>query len=254
MGKNVVGEIAKAVVIEYDEAVRGKMTTLLRQIGFAIQEESSGQRGVALAHRAKPDLIVVGFGLPDIDGIETIRRLSAHLDAYILAVMDVSEEIEVVLAFDAGADGYSPKPLREREFRARIDSFSRRQARINQMLSDRQGSAVEVLSHGALRLDSSTWEVHLDGMPIVLTATEFTLLNVLMQVPGRVRSKKELARRVSLEGDDLEHGYVSDSDVRSIEVHIANLRRKLGDSARSSQWIETVRGVGYRLVNDPGSY
>ncbi|MFJ2619895.1 response regulator transcription factor [Glutamicibacter sp. NPDC087344] len=250
----MVGEIAKAVVIEYDESVRGKMTTSLRQIGYAVHEESSGQRGVALAQRVKPDLVVVGFGLPDIDGIETIRRLNANLEADILAVMDISEEIEVVLTFDAGADGYCPKPLREREFRARVDAFSRRKARINQLLSDRHGATPRVLSHGALRLDSSTWEVHLDGAPIVLTATEFTLLHVLMQVPGRVRSKKELARKVSADSDDLELGYVSDSDVRSIEVHIANLRRKLGDSARSSLWIETVRGVGYRLVNDPGSY
>lgn len=244
----MIGENAVAVVIEKDDQLRDRISGILRQIGFMVHEECSGRRGSARAFNDRPQLVVVGFGLPDIDGVATIRRLSAKLESRILAVLDPSTEIDVVLALDAGADAYTPKPLRDGEFRALVDAQMRRQIRAQKSRKASKTLDDHSLIHGALTLNSSSWEVRLDGELVTLTATEFALLHVLMRAPGRVRSKKELARRVTLGNDD--SGYVTDADVRSIEVHIANLRRKLGDSARAAQWIETVRGVGYRLVND----
>ncbi|WP_313813949.1 response regulator transcription factor [Glutamicibacter sp.] len=243
------GEAVIAVVIENDDAERNRICVVLRQIGFTVHEENSGVRGVGLATQTVPELVIVGFGLPDIDGIETIRRLSTVSDAYILAVLEPDDEIKVVLALDAGADGYSSKPLREGEFRAQVDALIRRQALTSRSVQEAKGQVQQILRHGSLTLDPAAWEVKLDGEQIILTATEFALLQILMRSPGRVHSKRELARRVNLNGDNHGNEYVTDSDVRSIEVHVANLRRKLGDSARASQWVETVRGVGYRLVN-----
>lgn len=250
----MVADVIVAVVIAQENEQRATMSNLLRQVGMTVNEAISGRAGVELSVRIKPDLVVVGFGLPDIDGVETIRRLHASCDAFLLAVMDVSEEIEVVLAYDAGADSCCPTPLREREFRAQVDAFSRRHVFTKRKISAVYDPAVQVLRHGELSVDVATWEVSLDGKQIDLTATEFTILHMLMLRPGRVRSKKELARRIGLDGVEDENVYVSSSDVRSIEVHVANLRRKLGDSARESHWIETIRGVGYRMVNDPSAH
>lgn len=248
IGESVIGENAVALVIEKDDQLRGRISGILRQVGFVVHEECSGRKGAARAFIDRPQLVVVGFGLSDIDGVATIRRLSVKLESRILAVLDPSTEIDVVLALDAGADAYTPKPLRDGEFRALVDALTRRQIRTQKTRKASKALQDHSLVHGALTLDSSTWEVRLEGEPVTLTATEFALLQVLMRAPGRVRSKKDLARMVTLNHDD--SGYVTDADVRSIEVHIANLRRKLGDSARTAQWIETVRGVGYRLVND----
>ncbi|GAA1415159.1 DNA-binding response regulator [Glutamicibacter uratoxydans] len=249
MGKSVDGEAVIAVVIESDDAISDRVCGVLRNIGFVVHDESSGQRGVSLAAQVKPDLVIVGFGLPDIDGIETIRRLSSALESYVLALLDPANEIKLVQALDAGADGYCSKPLRDGEFRAQVDALMRRHAISARARQSDPGQEPQQLRHGQLTLDSSGWEVRMDGVLVALTATEFSILHVLMSAPGRVRSKRELARRVNLNEEDLDHGFVTESDVRSIEVHVANLRRKLGDSARASQWIETVRGVGYRLVN-----
>ncbi|GAA2957907.1 MULTISPECIES: response regulator transcription factor [Glutamicibacter] len=245
----LVGENRKAVVIEHEFETRAVLSRMLKHVGFVVQEASTGEEGVDLATRSNPEVIVVGYGLRDIDGHETLRRISARVNALLLAVLETNDEFEVVHAYDSGADGVVAKPIKKREFRARVDSFVRRQDNINNLLALRERRADQILRHRNLALNVVTWQVTIDDVPVKLTATEFSLLRALLVYPGHVRSKKELARIL---GDEDELGavdlYVSPAAVRSIEVHIANLRRKLGDSAREERWIETVRGVGYRMI------
>lgn len=251
---SLAGDVRKAVVIEHEFEVRAVLSRLLRQVGFVVHETSSGEIGVELAERINPQVIVVGSGLRDIDGHETLRRLSNRVSAHLLAVLESDEEFDVVHSFDAGADGVMSKPLREREFRARIDSFVRRQASTSRLLALGESQRGRILSHRNLTLNVVTWQVMIDAESVELTATEFSLLRALLLHPGHVRSKKELARMLNDEdGAGAVDLYVSPAAVRSIEVHIANLRRKLGDSARTELWIETVRGVGYRMVGEQNS-
>ncbi|WP_404288946.1 response regulator transcription factor [Glutamicibacter arilaitensis] len=248
---SLAGEVRKAVVIEHEFEVRAVSSRLLRLVGFVVQETSSGEVGVELAERLNPQVIVVGSGLRDIDGHETLRRLSARVNAHLLAVIDSNDEFDMVQAYDAGADGVVTRPLREREFRARIDSFVRRQDSTGKLLAIGKSQAGRILRHRNLTLNVVTWQVMIDDHVVELTATEFSLLRALLQHPGHVRSKKELARILDDEdGAGAMVLYVSPAAVRSIEVHVANLRRKLGDSARKELWIETVRGVGYRMISE----
>lgn len=266
-----------AVVIEDDEDIRGLLGALLTQSGFEVHEASSGAEGVDAVEARDPTLVTVDLGLPDIDGYEVTRRVRRFSDAYLLMLTARSEEIDTLMGLDAGADDYVVKPFRPRELRARVEALMRRPragrvapsgqaapvasapspvttapapATVAPVAAPAAGSVEPFLELSGLRLVPSLHEVWVDGELVALTPTEFLLLMDLLQARRVVRSKEQLCRVLRDEEPD-SGTYVSASDERSVEVHMGNLRRKLGDDPRTPRWVETVRGVGYRAVGVP---
>lgn len=246
-----------AVVVEDDEDIRGLLEAVLQQSGFDVHSTDSGVTGVELVDSHRPDLVTLDLGLPDIDGFETARRIRTISNAHIVMLTARSDEIDTVLGLEAGADEYVTKPFRPRELRARVDAIMRRRNSHKQADLPVPATGVPepelqepvpgdvVRSLNGLKLNTSTYTVEVDGQAKSITPTEFVLLDALLGSNGRIRTKSDLVRRLRDESGD-SGTFVSASDERSVEVHLGNLRRKLGDSASDPLWIETVRGVGYR--------
>lgn len=242
-----------AVVIEDDADVRNLLEAVLLQSGFSVHTAGGGREGVEVVRRQVPDVITVDVGLPDIDGFEVLRRIREISDAYVVMLTGRTEELDVLTAFHSGADDYITKPFRPRELRARIATMMRRPrqeatgatppASVPQPALPQEDS---ILRYNGLTLDARTRTAAVQGEPLGLTRSEFDLLQDLMRVAGAVRTRPELVR-VARGDFDRDDAYVSESDERSVEVHIGNLRRKLGDDPNSLSYLQTVRGVGYRL-------
>lgn len=226
-----------AVVIEDDADIRALIAEVLDQAGFSVRTASSGAEGAVLVRELQPVVTTLDVSMPGIDGFETARRIRAASATYLLMITARTEEVDVLQGLQAGADDYVTKPFRPRELRARIDAMLRRPRQIG------DGAADEWLEREGLRLNLARRLVEADGADPGLTRSEFDILVALLEAKGRVLSKAVLSQRVrGVAPDD----WVSEQDERAIEVHVANLRRKLGDSAGRPRWIETVRGVGYR--------
>lgn len=250
-----------AVVVEDDEDIRGLLEVVLQQSGFDVHSTASGTHGVGLVESHLPDLVTLDLGLPDIDGFETARRIRTISDAHIVMLTARADELDTILGLEAGADEYMTKPFRPRELRARVDAIMRRRGSHSQAAPEAPAGVAEtqptvrsgheeggfVRSLNGLVLNPSAYTVEVDGDVKNITPTEFVLLDQLLASNGHIRTKTELVRR--LRDEDSDSGtFVSAADERSIEVHLGNLRRKLGDSSQDPRWIETVRGVGYRAA------
>ena len=255
-----------AVVIEDDADIRNLLAAILDQAGFSCHSCESGQEGIAAVRAYDPILTTLDISLPGIDGFEVARQIRAFSSTYIIMLSARDEEIDTLMGLDAGADDYLTKPFRPRELRARIEAMLRRYVTPVQAAAAAATPAPSPvpaaapapaqpeddatggwISHNGLRINSEMWLVDLDGAPLELTRSEFDLLMAIMSGNRRVISKDTLA--LELRGDYATSGYVSDSDRRAVEVHMANLRRKLNDPVASPRYIETVRGVGYRLAD-----
>ena len=264
-----------AVVIEDDADIRNLLEAILAQAGFTCYTAGAGLEGIAAIRQYDPILTTLDISLPGIDGFEVTRQIRSFSNTYIIVLSARNEEIDTLMGLDAGADDYLTKPFRPRELRARIEAMLRRfhlggpiqtaerpafepsPARTpvpepppivadESEENDEDGDESGWLSHNGLRINADMWLCDLDGAPVELTRSEFDLLLAIMQGNRRVISKDSLA--LELRGDYASSGYVSDSDRRAVEVHMANLRRKLNDPVGSPRYIETVRGVGYRLA------
>ncbi|WP_030147829.1 response regulator transcription factor [Mycetocola saprophilus] len=260
--------IRTAVVIEDDPDIRGLITTILTQAGFAVASSPSGIEGVELVRAEQPSIVTLDIGLLDIDGLEVARRIRLFSDCYIVMLTAQADEVDVLFGLESGADDYLAKPFRPRELRARIEAMLRRPrggapaaVPAEAVAPVSPAAPVEpaaplvaeapvsdrVFSHNGLILDRDTRTVECRGLTIALTRTEFDLLASLLASGRRVRSKADLVRELRA-GEYMVSDYVSESEERSIEVHFGNLRRKLGDDVRQPEWVETVRGVGYRMA------
>ncbi|GAA4026358.1 response regulator transcription factor [Arthrobacter methylotrophus] len=242
----------------------------------------NGVDGVAAVRLHNPDVITLDLGLPDIDGIEVTRRVREFSDAYIVMLTARAREVDTLQGLAVGADDFITKPFRARELLARVETLLRR-PRGSKLLSGVSGGSATSelpraegamalsapvpsppptsgqpangqpaeehtgLEHNGLYLDVATRTTRVGAEEVQLTRTEFDLLQALMEAGRVVRSTTGLARWLHAREYET-GGYVSESEERAIQVHIANLRRKLGDSAQSPRWVETVRGVGYRLA------
>ncbi len=243
-----------AVVIEDEADIRALLAAVLEQAGFTVHAAADGAEGVALVSEHGPLVTTLDINMPGMDGFETAKRIRAVSSTYIVMLSARTEEIDALQGLEAGADDYVAKPFRPRELRARIDAMLRRPRHF----ADGPGAAptapVELptagagwIEHNGVRLSRDMRIAVLEGDDLELTRSEFDILADLMAAGRRVRTKADLA--LMLRGEQYTGAeFVSDSDARAIEVHIANLRRKLGESPTQPRWIETVRGVGYRLT------
>ena len=196
-------------------------------------EAANGLDGVEQARTEAPDVIVLDLMLPGLDGVEACRRIRTFSDAYVLMLTARADEIDKLVGLAVGADDYLTKPFSPRELVARVEALLRRPRMVSPAES---GPPLRV---GRLIVDRSAHEVRFDDQPVHLTRLEFKLLAVLAGEPRVAFSRRALVDHVWGES------WVGDE--RIVDVHVRNLRRKLGDDAGSSRVIRTVRGVGYRI-------
>lgn len=249
-------DLGVAVVVEDDEDVRHLVEAVLSQAGFDVHGAASGREGVEVVRSQKASVVTLDVGLSDIDGFEVLRRIREFSDAYVVMLTARTDELDTLTALHTGADDFMTKPFRPRELRARVAAMMRRPRLDAAATAREQGESVSkgavrpqdaVFRHNGLVLNPHTRSVTLDGVPTSLTRSEFDLLHALLKGAGAVRSKVDLVRVVRGEyyGAD---AYISESDERAVEVHIGNLRRKLREDPVQPRWLQTVRGVGYRLA------
>jgi DNA-binding response OmpR family regulator len=205
---------------------------LLRE-GWTVDVAIDGPSAIEQARSNRPDVIVLDLMLPGIDGLEVCRQVRTFSDAYVLMLTARSEEIDRIVGLSVGADDYLVKPFSPRELVARIKAVLRRPRTTNRAASP---AAIPA----GLAIDEPRHDVRVDGTEIELTATEFGILAALAREPGLVVSRSALLERV------WGSGFVADEHL--VDVHVANLRRKLGDEPSAPRFIETVRAVGYRLI------
>jgi DNA-binding response OmpR family regulator len=248
------------LVIEDDHDIRELVRTVLTQAGFDVTVASTGAEGVLIAKHLNPDVITLDLGLPDIDGFEVSRQIREFSDAYIVMLTARTEELDTLIGLESGADDYLTKPFRPRELRARVAAMMRRprsapdatDAFSVEAAAEGHGHPERGnFSHNGLELSYASRTVVVDGKEMNLTRTEFELLHALLEAGRTVRTKADLVRRLRDEDYDV-GSYISEADERSVEVHMGNLRKKLGDSPQQPRWLQTVRGVGYRLA--PGEH
>jgi two-component system alkaline phosphatase synthesis response regulator PhoP len=228
-------------LIEDDQQIRRVVEGYLQQAGYRVVSAADGTAGLALVEREKPALLVLDIMMPGLDGLEITRRLrSSHdpglADLYIIMLTARVEETDRIVGLEMGADDYVIKPFSPRELVARIRAAVRR-------LDTKPAASAQVLQAHELRLDPTYRTVYLSDQLVDLTGTEFDLLHYFMQNPGRPFSRGDLLDVT--QNDAL--GDISGYE-RTIDVHVKNIRQKLGDSGRHSRFIETVHGVGYRFV------
>lgn len=223
---------AKILVVDDESKIVKLVRSYLEQSGFSVVEAGDGQTALIQFRREKPDLIVLDLGLPGIDGLEVARVIRRERNTPIIMLTARIEDTDKIVGLELGADDYITKPFNPRELVARVRAVLRRAAPPD----DATG---KVLQAGPLALDLAGHSASLDGMPLDLTPTEFDLLAVFLQHPGRAFSRLELLDRV--QGDAYE-GYE-----RTVDAHIKNLRAKLGEDPRRPRFIQTVFGVGYKL-------
>lgn len=232
-GATAPGIGARLLVVEDDESIAEPLVEGLEREGFAVTRVATG--AAALAAEGA-DLVLLDLGLPDLDGREVCRRLRARTSVPIIVVTARSDEVDRVLMLEMGADDYVVKPFGFRELVARIHAVQRRTGA--GVGAGGGGPAEQVL--GPLVIDRAARRVRLAGDELDLTPKEFDLLGFLAEEPARVRTREEIIARVWDE-----HWWGS---TKTLDVHVASLRRKLGDD---HAWITTLRGVGYRL-DPPG--
>jgi two-component system OmpR family response regulator len=265
-----------AVIIEDDADIRHVLAEVLESSGFSTVSVGNGIDGVRAVLTYQPVLTTIDVNMPGIDGIEAAKRIRAQSDTLIIMLTGLNDEADVIAGLGAGADEYLPKPFRPRELRARVEALMRRARTSTEPVEPVEpveqtttwtpaapesagpaaaasvttvdGSA-EWLAHRDLRLHPENRIVLLGAEELDLTRTEFDLLATLLESQRRVRSKADLT--LVLRGESYVTSYfVGDADKRAVEAHMTNLRRKLGDSAANPRYIETVRGVGYRLTSE----
>jgi DNA-binding response OmpR family regulator len=225
-----------ALVIEDTAEMRRLLCEVLRMAGFEVSEAATGAEGLDLVAQRRPDLVTLDLMLPDMDGIEVCRRLRGMTSAYVIMVSGRTEEADRLIGLEVGADDYMTKPFSPRELAARVAAMFRRPRREPESAFPERAGVHEF---GDLVVDEESREVHLAGRPVPLTRIEFDLLALFASNPRRVWPRETLTRAI----------WHTDwpGNAHVIDVHIANLRRKLGDDARSGHWVRTVHGVGYRF-------
>ena len=224
-----MGDKGLVLVVEDEPAIAELQRLYLTREGYGVHLERDGAAGLAAARRLKPVAIVLDVGLPTMDGTEVCRALRQDGDwVPVLFVTARDDEIDRILGLELGADDYLTKPFSPRELVSRVRAVLRRT----------QGQVAQPpLVLGPIRLDQDTRQITVDGLEVAMTVTEFDLLAALMRKPGRVLSREQLLSQV--------WGYEAAAGTRTVDVHVGQVRQKLG---AAGDLITTVRGVGYATV------
>jgi DNA-binding response OmpR family regulator len=221
----------RVLIVDDDVELCKLLTERLSTEGFVIEAVHDGPHGLERALSMDHDLVVLDLMLPGMGGLDVLRRLRAQSPVPVLILTARDEDVERILGLEIGADDYVPKPFNPRELIARIRAILRRTARV--------ATSAGPLVVGDLRLDPAAREAWLNDTPLDLTSVEFTLLEVLLRNVGRVLTREHLTEAVL--------GRKLGSFDRVIDVHVSNVRRKLGP-AQSGERIKAVRGSGYLFV------
>ncbi|WP_347353599.1 response regulator transcription factor [Intrasporangium sp.] len=230
---------ARRVLVVDDERALARMVgTYLTRAGYEVSQAHTGPDAVTCARDLDPEVIVLDLGLPGLDGIEVCRQVRLFSDCYILMLTARGDEIDRVIGLSVGADDYITKPFSARELVARVQAVLRRPRRADRP-PGQAGPEQPPRDFGQLRIDSAAREVLLGGEPVPLTRTEFDILDVLSARPRLAYPRRRLVDEV------WDTGWVGDE--RIVDVHVGHIRRKLGDDSTEPRYIETVRGVGYRM-------
>lgn len=231
----------KILIIEDEVNIRELVTYNLKANGYEAIEAEDGITGITLAYKEKPDLILLDIMLPGKDGYEICRELrSEGINIPIIMLTAKSEEVDKVLGLEFGADDYIAKPFGIRELLARIKAVLRRYD-FNEKSTDvkENNDTLDNINAGDIIIDQGRHQVMVSGESIELTFKEYELLSFLAKNRGRVFSRDELLDKVW--GID----YVGET--RTVDVHIRHLRQKLGQDNVGEEYIETIRGRGYKL-------
>ncbi|AHY46634.1 Response regulators consisting of a CheY-like receiver domain and a winged-helix DNA-binding domain [Rubrobacter radiotolerans] len=231
----------RALIVEDEQNIVDLLRSYLEREGFEVAEALDGNTALRKIETFRPDVVVLDWMLPGMDGMEVLARMRRFSEAYVVVLTARSEETDKIVGLSSGADDYVTKPFSPGELVARIRAMLRR---------PRGGASLgvpeppeEPLRFGDLSIDLGSREVEVGGCPANLTALEFDLLTTLAGRPGYVFSRARLLER--LWGED----YFGDDHV--VDVHIANLRKKIEPDSAKPRYIQTVRGVGYRFSRGP---
>ena len=221
----------RILVVDDEPPIADLVAGYVTREGWEARAVADGIAAVSAVRDFEPDVVVLDLMLPGLDGIEVCRQLRGFSDAYVLMLTARNEEVDRVVGLTVGADDYLAKPFSPRELVARIKALLRRP----------RSSTAHLRSTGppGLAVDEDRRSVRVDGRDVQLTAVEFAVLAALTRQPGIVLSRARLFGEV--------WGGVNFADDHLVDVHIGNIRRKLGDDPADPRFIETVRGVGYRL-------
>jgi DNA-binding response OmpR family regulator len=222
-------QVQKVLVVEDEASIASFVSLYLTNAGYLVSTVGSGQEALTQAESEQPDLIVLDLMLPDVDGIEVCRKIRQRSEVPILMLTARDEDIDKIIGLEVGADDYLTKPFNPRELVARVKSILRRSVPERRELETKQ------LTHGDLEIDAGRREVRVAGNEIQLAPKEFDLLWELLDHRGLVLTRDQLLERV--------WGYTFAGDTRTVDVHVRQLRRKLGDASP----IVTVWGVGYKV-------
>jgi DNA-binding response OmpR family regulator len=222
----------KVLIVEDDPRISDVLEYALKTEGYELAKAQRGREAIELAKRSSPALIVLDVGLPDIDGFEVCRSIRQFSEVPVIFLTSRSDEIDRVVGLEIGGDDYVVKPFSPRELLARIKAIRRRHDRVTPAPAETKGESE--LRYGPITIDLEKFRIRANGREIVLTAQEFKLLELLVRHPGRVFTREQVLNRAWGEG-----GLVAD---RTIDVHVKSLRKKFG----KFDFIETVRGIGYR--------
>jgi len=228
-GTHYNGAMARVVVVEDEADLREVLEYNLSQAGHRVQLASSGQEGLKLVRESRPELVLLDLMLPDVPGTDvcrSIRKDASLHNTRIIMVTAKGEEIDRVVGFELGADDYVTKPFSVRELLLRVQAVMRRSV----------SSEVSVLEMGGLRVDRAAHRVTVGGEEVQLTSLEFKLLVTMLERRDRVQTRGVLLNDV--------WGLDSEIASRTVDTHMKRLREKLG---AAGQYIDTVRGVGYRM-------
>ena len=231
-----MADAAMILVVDDEQNLIDLVRGYLEREGFAVLTAGDGPSAVEMTRSHRPDLIVLDLMLPGFDGVEACRQIRQFSDAYVLMLTARSEEIDKIVGLSVGADDYLTKPFSPRELVARVKAMLRRPRSRGSIVDD----VTPVERFGDLTIDEGRHEVSVRGEVISLTAREFELVATLAAHPGHVFTRSQLLERVW--GDDYYDDHV-------VDVHVANLRKKIEDDPANPHFVETVRGVGYRWVD-----
>lgn len=234
----------RILIIDDDVALCELVTEYLGPLGFEIDSVHRGDTGVERALEGKHSIVVLDVMLPGLNGFEVLRRIRGESKVPVLMLTARGDDVDRIVGLEIGADDYLPKPFNPRELVARIRAILRRAKTEEPHDASRDQAAARSLTVGDVQLDAGTRVVTRGGEMVELTAVEFDLLEKLLRAAGRIITREELSKDVL--------GRSTSPFDRSIDMHISNLRKKLGHQSGLLERIKTVRGVGYIYAQQSG--